>query len=195
MRIAGTLSRWPRACAPYAPPRASGAHRSISTTCIGATGGACSKRAASVVPQNPAPTTATVFIPGPVIDHARAARRRPARPHDRKPGAPRPRSTLAHHHEPQLRHVLDRIADALAAEARVLHAAVGHVVDAERRHVVDHDAADLQLVPRALGMRERIGEHAGLQPEVAVVHARERLVEIAEAFEDRDRPERFLAIQ
>ena len=44
---------------------------------------------------------------------------------------------------------LDRVADALAAEARVLHAAVGHVVDAEARHVVDDHAADLELVPGA----------------------------------------------
>jgi hypothetical protein len=39
--------------------------------------------------------------------------------------------------------------DALAAEAGVLHAAVGHVVDAVARHVADHDAADLELVPGA----------------------------------------------
>ena len=45
----------------------------------------------------------------------------------RRPRSPR----LAHHHEPQLGHVLDRVAHAFAPEARVLHAAIRHVIDSK----------------------------------------------------------------
>src|SRR3954470_19367313 len=53
-------------------------------------------------------------------------------------------SRRAHDQEADLRHVLDREAQAFASEARVLHAAVRHVVDAEARRVADDDAADLE---------------------------------------------------
>src|SRR5688572_262422 len=50
---------------------------------------------------------------------------------------------VADHQQADLGHVLDRELDALATEAGILDAAVGHVVDAPARHVVDDDAADL----------------------------------------------------
>ena len=55
---------------------------------------------------------------------------------------------LGQHHDPDLGHVLDRPAQALAAQAGVLDAAVGHVVDPVGRDVVDDDAADLELAER-----------------------------------------------
>ena len=42
-------------------------------------------------------------------------------------------------------------------------------VSRERLHVADHHPAHLELVPGALGLVEVTREHAGLQPEVAVV--------------------------
>src|SRR4249919_3928281 len=101
----------------------------------------------------------------------------------------------ADHQQALLGHVLDRIAHAFAAEARMLHAAIGHVVDAEARHVADDDAADFQAIPGPHRMRQVAGEHAGLQAEVAVVDAVERVVEIIEGLDHRDRTEGLLAIQ
>src|SRR6478735_5325216 len=45
----------------------------------------------------------------------------------------------------RLRHLLHRVAHALAAEARRLDAPVGEVVDAHHRVVVDDEPADLDL--------------------------------------------------
>ena len=76
----------------------------------------------------------------------RPTRRRPCRRAD-DPRRPRRLSLgrLGEHHDPDLGHVLHRLAQALAAEAGVLDAAVGHVVDPVGRDVVDDDAADLEL--------------------------------------------------
>src|SRR5207342_2526385 len=90
------------------------------------------------------------------------------------------REGSADHQQALLGHVLDRITHAFAAEARMLHAAIGHVVDAEARHVADDYAADFQAIPGPHRMRQVAGEHAGLQAEVAVVDAVERVVEIIE---------------
>src|SRR5262249_29653021 len=86
-----------------------------------------------------------------------------------------------------------READPLAAEARLLDAAVWHVIDAPGRHVADHHAAHLEAIPRALRLVEIAREHARLESERAVVHLVERSVEVAERGEHRHRPERLLA--
>ena len=79
-----------------------------------------------------------------------------SRPRHRAPGShgrTRSRSLRrgAHHHQADLRHVLDGEADALAPEAAVLHAAVGHVVHAPGGNVADHHAAHLEHGPRRAG--------------------------------------------
>src|SRR4030042_3084748 len=51
-----------------------------------------------------------------------------------------------HGQEPQLAHLFHGVADALAADARFLHPAVGHVVDAEGRDVVEDDAAAFETL-------------------------------------------------
>src|SRR5690606_37276325 len=92
-------------------------------------------------------------------------------------------------------HVLDRVLHALASEAGLLHAAVGHVVDAETGHVADHHAADLEPVPGAHGMRQAAGEYAALQPERAGVDGIERGIEIIERLQAGDGAKHLLAVQ
>src|SRR5207249_8062085 len=94
---------------------------------------------------------------------------------------------LREDHDPQLGHVLDGPAQPLAALAGVLHTAVGHVIDAVGRDVVDDDPADLELVERLPGVREVVREHAGLQPEEAVVDLPNRVAEVGEREYDDER--------
>src|SRR4051794_18428824 len=69
------------------------------------------------------------------------------------------------HEQARLGHVLDRPAETLAPQARVLDAAKRHVVDPVGRSVVHDHAADVQALERAPGMVEVVREHARLQPE------------------------------
>src|SRR4051812_8910123 len=101
----------------------------------------------------------------------------------------------ADHKVPDLGHVLHGEAYAFAAEARILDAAIRHVVDPIARHVVDHDAADLEPVPGIEHLEEIAGEDAGLEAELAVIDDVERIVEVAEADEESDGAERLLAIE
>src|SRR4051794_23875471 len=73
------------------------------------------------------------------------------------------------HHDPDLGHVLHGVAKTFAAEAGVLDAAVGHVVDPIGRDVVDHHPADLELPERRPRTGQVVGEDAGLESEAAVV--------------------------
>src|SRR5690606_29732499 len=66
--------------------------------------------------------------------------------------------------EPGFGHLLDRVPGTLAAEPRIFHSAIGHVVDAVGGYVVHHDAADLDLVERMQRVLDVGGEDAGLQP-------------------------------
>ena len=84
------------------------------------------------------------------------------------------------HQQAQLGHLLDRVARAFAAEARVLHAAVRHVVDAVGRDVVDEDAAGLDGVEREQGALEVRREDARLQAERRPVDRGERVLEAVE---------------
>ena len=98
----------------------------------------------------------------------------------RKPRVP---ILLSHYRvdDEQLRlgHLLDRVARAFAADARVLHAAVRHVIDAPRRHVVDDDAADLEGVEGGQRVVQIVGEDAGLQAVARAVDRGHGLVEVA----------------
>src|SRR5215210_3235500 len=96
-------------------------------------------------------------------------------------------------HELQLGHLLDRVAQALAAEAGLLDAAVRHVVDAERRHVVDDQAADLDAVEGAVDDAHVVREEPRLQPEVARAGRADRVVDVVEAEDADERRERLLA--
>src|SRR6056297_1582599 len=90
-------------------------------------------------------------------------------------------------------HVLDRAPEPLATEAGGLHAAVRHVVDAERRHVTDDQAAHLQAVEGALDQVVVVREQTRLQPEVGVVQARQGVVRVAVAEQRQDRAEDLFA--
>src|SRR5689334_12473604 len=105
----------------------------------------------------------------------------------------RSRSRSPDHEQADLGHLLDREAQALAAEARVLDAAVRHVIDAPARYFADEHRADLQPIPCALRLVEVAREDAGLQPERGIVDAVESFVELAERGEHGDRTEGLLA--
>src|SRR4051794_6845186 len=64
------------------------------------------------------------------------------------------------HEQPRLGHLLDGVAEPLAAETRVLHSSERHVVDPVRRRVVDDNAADVQLLEGAPGVGEVVREEA-----------------------------------
>src|SRR5688572_32733331 len=85
-----------------------------------------------------------------------------------------------------LGHFFHGEADAFAAEAGVLHAAEGVAVAAEHGSVVDHDAAELELVEGAHGVFEARREHPGLKPVAAAVRDGDRLVEVLRALDDGD---------
>src|SRR5688500_13149667 len=82
------------------------------------------------------------------------------------------------HHDPDLGHVVDGPAKALAPEAAVLDAAVRHVVDPVGRHVVHDHAPDFQLLEGPPGMCQVVGEDTGLQTEERVVDAADGVVEV-----------------
>src|SRR5439155_14790649 len=91
-----------------------------------------------------------------------------------------------------LRHLAHRVPDALAAVARALRAAVGHLVDAERVDVVDDQRADLEALERPVDDADVVREEPGLQAELRRVRARERLVHVRVRRESDDRRERLL---
>src|SRR5664279_2421854 len=68
-------------------------------------------------------------------------------------------------HHALLGHVADRIARALAADAGILHPAMGELVGAPGRAAVDDDAAGAQAAHGANGKFGRLGKNAGLQAE------------------------------
>src|SRR3954453_8560332 len=95
-------------------------------------------------------------------------------------------------HDPDLRHVVDRVAQSLATLARVLDAAVRHGVDPVRRHVVDDHAADVQLLEAPPRVAQLAGEDAGLEAEEGVVDPADGLVEVTERERDDERSERLV---
>ena len=77
-------------------------------------------------------------------------------------------------------------------EPGVLDAAVRHVVDPVGRDVVDDDTADLELVEGLPGVREVVGEDAGLESERAVVDLAHGVREVGEREDDDERRERLV---
>src|SRR3546814_6446462 len=49
---------------------------------------------------------------------------------------------------PDLAHIFHGEAHAFAAETRILDPAIGHVVDAVGGHIIDDDAANVEMIPR-----------------------------------------------
>ena len=72
-----------------------------------------------------------------------------------------------------LGHLAHRVVRAFLGVAAVLHAAVGHLVGAERRHLVHGDATEVELVRGPQRGAQVVGEDRGLQPVAAVVRQRE----------------------
>src|SRR3954451_8590265 len=93
----------------------------------------------------------------------------------------------------QLGHLFNGVPEALAAGSGILDAAVGHVVDAERRHVVDHQPARVDPVERLLHDPQVAREDPRLEAELAGPGAVDCLVHVVVAVEDDERRERLLA--
>ena len=90
-----------------------------------------------------------------------------------------------HHEQPRLRHFLDGASDALAAESRLLHTAVGHHVRSEARDVAGDDASDLQLIPDTEGVGQIMGEDPRLQAVAGRVRDLQRFLEVRERLQER----------
>src|SRR5204862_6186578 len=71
--------------------------------------------------------------------------------------------------EPLLGHLADRVGGAFLRVTRSPDAAVGHLVGAERRRLVDGDAAELVRLGRRERRRDRTGEDTRLEPVVGSV--------------------------
>src|SRR5215468_9380788 len=85
--------------------------------------------------------------------------------------------------EAELGHFLDGPARALAAEAAVAHAAVGHEIDPEGGGVVVDEAAHLDGLPGAQDRAQIVGEEAALEAEAGGAGHAQRLVERVDLFD------------
>ena len=119
------------------------------------------------------------------LDH-----RKMARPHDSSSAR---RTSALQRDQPLLGQLAHRVGRALAGVARVLDAAVGHLVGAEGRDLVDQDAAELEAPAGLDRAADVAGEDAGLEAELGVVGHVEALVEGLEGVDHRDRAEDLLA--
>ena len=129
--------------------------------------------------------------------------RNPARSPERDPAArrvsgggtplPASRRLPLQRDEALLGQLEDRVGRALAGVAGVLDAAVGHLVGAEGRHLVDQDAAELERRRRLEAAADVAGEDAGLEAELGVVGQPQRLAEVRVAVDRRHRAEDLLA--
>ena len=90
----------------------------------------------------------------------------------------------------QLEH---RVGRALAGVAGVLDAAVGLLVGAEGRDLVDQDAAELERPAGLQAAADVAGEDAGLEAELGVVGQLQRFAELREGVDRGDRAEDLLA--
>src|SRR3954466_6638099 len=77
--------------------------------------------------------------------------------------------------------------------ARVLDAAVGHLVAAERRRFVHRNATELEALRCAQRRRDRGGEDPGLEAESRALRPLDRFVERVVGVDDADRPEDLVA--
>src|SRR6478752_5414886 len=92
-----------------------------------------------------------------------------------------------------LSQLVDGVGGALAGVAGVLDAAVGLLIGAEGRDLVDQDTAELEGAAGLQAAADVAGEDAGLEAELGVVGALQRLLEVAEGVDRGDRAEDLLA--
>src|SRR5207244_7337351 len=95
--------------------------------------------------------------------------------------------------EPLLGHLTDGPGGALLRVARVLYAAVRHLVGAEGRRLVDRDAAEHESGGGLDGVVERRREDARLQAVPSRVGTLDSLVDRVDRVDDADRAEDLLA--
>ena len=106
----------------------------------------------------------------------------------------RKRLAQIHHEQFGFGHFFDGVTQALAAEAGIFDAAVGHVIDAERGNVTGDDAADFEFF---VGLEEQLriaGEDAGLHAVGGVVDLAKGLIEIRVRLDGDYGTENFLAV-
>src|SRR5450755_4417444 len=103
------------------------------------------------------------------------------------------RGLVIEQHHALFRHVANRIARPFAADAGVLHPAIGELVGAPSRAAVDDNAAGAQVSDRPNREFGRGGENSGLQPEAAVADAAEYGINVVIGQDADDRPEHLVA--
>ena len=96
--------------------------------------------------------------------------------------------------QPQLGHLLDGVADALAALSRFLDPAVGRVVHPEAGYVVDHQPTHLDPLKRVEDPSDVVGEESSLDAVGRVVDRRDSLVEVGVRADRGHRREDLLAV-
>src|SRR5665647_2178184 len=89
-----------------------------------------------------------------------------------------PHSLVVEQHHALFGHVADRITRAFAADAAVLHAAIGELVGAPGRAAVDDDAAGADIANCTNGELHRRSKNARLQPKSAIANGAEDLVDV-----------------
>src|SRR5690349_6988021 len=95
--------------------------------------------------------------------------------------------------EALLGQLVDGVGRALAGVAGVLDAAIGLLVGAEGRDLVDEDAAELESAAGLQAAANVAGEDARLEAELGVVGQTQSLVKVGEGVDRRHRAENLLA--
>ena len=103
-----------------------------------------------------------------------------------------PSGWVRDHHQSELGHVLDGPAHALAAEAAVLHAAVGHVVDPVRGTSLTMTPPTSSASKARQACARSFVKTPALEAEAAVVDLGQRILEVAERERHDERRERLL---
>src|SRR5665647_1253916 len=102
-------------------------------------------------------------------------------------------SLVVEQHHALFRHVADRIAWALAADAAVLYAAISELVGAPGRTAIDDHSTGSQASNSAYRQFGRVRENAGLQPKSAIADGAEDRVDVVIGQQADDRPEHLIA--
>src|SRR5439155_494037 len=103
-------------------------------------------------------------------------------------------SPQVHYQQSRFGHVFDCVAQAFAAETRIFHTAVRHVIDAEAGDIAGDDAANLQFLECLKNPCSIACENSGLQSVRRLVDLAKRLREIVIRLESDYGRENLLAI-
>jgi hypothetical protein len=93
-----------------------------------------------------------------------------------------------------LHHFQHRVFRPFPSQARILDAAVRHMIGTETRHFVHQDAADIQMLKSVADSPAVEGEYARLQTEVRGIDRVDRDLEIGKGFDYYNRRERLLCV-